>query len=290
MNKVLDSISLCTFSTGGSLVREVLGDWLSFLGGRPAQVLFAITPPSGYPPVYDELRREGVIDRLIPVETRERSVREIDAEALRLVVDAAPTNWVLLLKLDTLPFRSGHDSWLEEAIQLVQRHELFGMTGGFLIPDLVPLERGYSVTQKYSNNFSIFRKAEWLKVIGATVDQGHDPAGALDCRFQGDNLRFINEFAIETYLQGTGGKMLVRHDSLDWSVFHVNVWGNALRDVRESYIRRRRVTRFFNTGKPQRRPLLYPWQKYYGFPRPPALRLMRIVLGRWRRELFGIKG
>ena len=83
--------------------------------------------------------------------------------------------------------------------------------------------------------------------------------------------------------------MLVKHDAQDWSVFHVNVWGDALRKVRASYSGRRGVRRFFNTGKPLRRPLRYPWQKYYGFPRPPFLRLMRIVLGRWRRTLFGIK-
>ncbi len=31
MSKILEQISLCTFSTGRTLVREVLGDWLHFL-------------------------------------------------------------------------------------------------------------------------------------------------------------------------------------------------------------------------------------------------------------------
>ena len=84
-------------------------------------------------------------------------------------------------------------------------------------------------------------------------------------------------------------RMLLRIESLDWSVFHVNVWGETLRTVRGSYIKRKGVKRFLNTGKPPRRVARHPWQKYYGFPSPPLWKRLRIVLGRWRRNLLGIK-
>ena len=47
MDNKLDTISLCTYSNGKVMVREVLEDWLQFLGGRPKQVIFAISPASG---------------------------------------------------------------------------------------------------------------------------------------------------------------------------------------------------------------------------------------------------
>ena len=290
MSKALDQISLCTFSTGQSMVREVLDDWLNFLGGRPNQVIFAVSPKIGPPPVYEELRENRVIDRILFLEAQGRSILELDAEAIHLIVDAVPTEWVLLVKLDTLPYRSGHETWLDDAMERVRKHGLFGMTGGFLIEDLIPLEAGYSTTQKFSNNFSIFRRSDWLNVIEASNHSGDHQDPTRHLQFQGDNIRYLNEYIIETHLETTGRRMLVRHDSRDWSVFHINVWGEALRRVRSSYIKRHGVKHFFNTGKSLRRPLRYEWQKYYGYPRPPFFKLMRIILGRWRRGLFRLKG
>ena len=289
MNKFLDQISMCTYSTGQTMVREVLDDWLRFLGSRPNQVIFAVSPRIGPPPVYEELRREGVIDQILLLEGEGRSVLEIDAEAIRLIVNAAPTEWVLLIKLDTLPYRSGHETWLDDALERVKKYHLFGMTGSSPIADLVPLEDGYSTTQKFSNNFSLFRRSDWLNVIQAGIGDGYNQGPAKSLQFQGDNIHYFNEHVIETYLEKTGQRMLVKHDSRDWSVFHINVWGEALRRVRISYVKRQGVKRFFNSGKPLRRSLRYQWQKYYGYPRPPFFKLMRIVLGRWRRTLFGFR-
>jgi hypothetical protein len=289
MGGVLDKISLCTYSSGQTMVREVLGDWLHFLGGRPNQVIFAVSSVTGLPSIYEELHQEGTIDRIIWLEARGRSVEAIDAEALPLVVGAAPTEWVLLFKLDTLPCRSGHEFWVTEAIETVERHGLFGMTGSSRIADLIPLEDGYCVSQKFSNNFSLFRKSDWLNVINGSFGHGSATELAERPQFHGENLRFINEYVIENHLEQTGKKMLVKNESLDWSVFHVNVWGEALRKVRRSYLERKGVKRFLNTGKPFRRILRYPWQKYYGYPPPPPIKHLRIVLGRWRRDLFGIR-
>jgi len=271
------------------MVREVLHDWLQFLGGRPNQVIFAVSPRIEPPPVYEELRGEGVIDRILFLEAEGRSILVIDAEAIHLIVDAVPTKWVLLIKLDTLPYRSGHETWLDEAMERVTKYGLFGMTGAFLIEDLIPLEDGYSTTQKFSNNFSIFRRSDWLNVMEASKGKGYHQDPARSLQFQGDNIRYLNEHIIETHLETTGQRMLVKHDSRDWSVFHINVWGEALRRVRSSYVKRQGVKPFFNTGKPLRRPLRYEWQKYYGYPRPPFVKLMRIVLGRRRRALFRLK-
>jgi hypothetical protein len=38
------------------MVREVLEDWFTFLGGKPKQVIFAVSPCDNPPPIYEELR------------------------------------------------------------------------------------------------------------------------------------------------------------------------------------------------------------------------------------------
>ena len=140
----------------------------SWEAGR-IEVIFAVSPRTGPPPIYEELRGEGLIDQVLVLGAEDRTVSEIDPEAIRLAVEAAPTEWVLLVKLDTLPYRSGHETWLDDAMERVDKYGLLGMTGGFLIADLVPLEDGYSSTQKFSNNFSIFRRSDWLRIIDIDI-------------------------------------------------------------------------------------------------------------------------
>jgi hypothetical protein len=289
VSKIYDRISLATYSCGKDMVREVLEDWLHFLGGRPNQVIFTVSPATGAPPIYEELRKEGKIDRIIGIEPNGRLAGQIDAEAVRVVVEAAPTEWVLLIKLDTLPYRSGHASWLADAMEVIERYGLFGMTGAsWPDPKQLPLESGYVVTQKFSNNFALFRRAEWLQVNDQALGQESGANLAAHPQFSGNGLRYLNEHVIECYLEKTGKKNLMKLESLDWSVSHVNVWGEALRKVRISYIERKRIKRFLNSGKPRRLPQ-HPWQKYYGFPPPPVSKRLRIFFGQWRQNLFGIK-
>jgi hypothetical protein len=39
---ILSNLAFCTFSTSRIMVREVLEDWFTFLGGKPKQVIFAV--------------------------------------------------------------------------------------------------------------------------------------------------------------------------------------------------------------------------------------------------------
>jgi hypothetical protein len=284
---VLKAVSLCTYSSGSVMVREVLDDWLQFLGGRPRQIIFAVSPVIGAPAIYDELLQEGKIDRIIGVEPKGRSSEEIEPEAIHLAINAAPTEWVLMVKLDTLCYRSGRSDWLAEAMELVQRQGLFGMTGsGPPDPEQRRLNGDYCVTQKFSNNFSLFRRADWLSVVDTVVDQATGMNLAESPQFAGKGRRYLNEHLIEEHLKKTGNKMLMRFESLDWSISHVNVWGETLRQVRESYIQRKGVKPFLNRGPRVKTIPLHPWDKYYGYPRPPVLKLLRILVGRWRRNFW----
>ncbi|MEG4856327.1 hypothetical protein QUB75_02980 [Microcoleus sp. K1-B6] len=282
---IFNNLTFCTFSTSQIMVREVLEDWLSFLGGRPKQVIFAVSPADKPAPIYQELLAEGLIDEIVYVDLRGRSVGETDAEGIRVAIEAAKTDWILLAKLDTLPYRKGHENWLDEVMQRVQKYNCFGFTGSFPSPDMQSLEPGYSKTQKFSNNFSIFRGTEWIEVIDSYVGKKFDGAVAKNALYTKESLRFANEAAIESFLEKNQRYMLVRWETPEWTVFHVNVWGEQLRQIRDRYLARKDISSFLNTGRPQQIGF-HPWDLYYGYPKPPLIERFKIFVGRVRRIIF----
>ncbi|MEG4518175.1 MULTISPECIES: hypothetical protein [unclassified Microcoleus] len=282
---IFNNLTFCTFSTSQIMVREVLEDWLSFLGGRPKQVIFAVSPADKPPPIYQELLAEGLIDELVYVDWRGRSVGETEPEGVRVAIEAAKTDWILLAKLDTLPYRKGHENWLDEVMQTVQKYNCFGFTGSFPSPDMQSLEPGYSKTQKFSNNFSIFRGTEWIEVIDYYVGKKFDGPVAKNALYTKESLRFANEAAIESFLEKNQRYMLVRWETPEWTVFHVNIWGEQLRQIRDRYLARKDISAFLNTGRPQQIGF-HPWELYYGYPKPPLLERFKIFVGRWRRIIF----
>ena len=54
LGNILDQVSLCTYSTGQSMVREVLDDWFQFLGGHLERVIFTVSSSAETPPIYEE--------------------------------------------------------------------------------------------------------------------------------------------------------------------------------------------------------------------------------------------
>jgi hypothetical protein len=291
---ILSNIAFCTFSTSRILVREVLGDWFSFLGGKPGQVIFAVSPCADPPPVYEELRLDGLIDQIIYLEPNGRSIYELDAEGIRVAIEAANTDWILLAKLDTLPFREGHESWLDNAIQAIQHFNCLGLTGaGSAYYDVQKAEKPYSKIQKFSNNFSIIKRKDWLNIQDTYIGRNFDGPLMQDAKFSGAMIRVANEEAIETFLRDNQCYMLVRWQTLPWSVFHVNVWGENLRQIRELYIARKNVKPYLFTGKPHdQSSRTRPWIRYYGYPKPSWIYRLRYSLAirtrlrKWYQRIF----
>jgi hypothetical protein len=281
----LENFAFCTYSTGSIMVREVLEDWLSFLGGRPKQIVFAVSPSDNPAPIYEELLAEGLIDEIVYVDLRGRSVQETDAEAIRAAIEVVKTDWVLLTKLDTLPYRNGHENWLDEAMQTQNKYNCFGLTGSFPSLDMQSLEPGYSKTQTFSNNFAIVRKNQWLEIMDTYLGKNFDGILAQNPVYTKEYLRFTTEAALGEFLKDNQLSMLVRQETPEWTIFHVNVWGEQLRQVRDRYLARENILPYLNTGKPQKTGY-HPWDVYYGYPKPSLIKRIRIFLGKWRRKIF----
>lgn len=279
--RILEDLALCTFSTGTTLVREVLGDWVSFLGGRPRQVVFSVAPADHPPAVYEALRSEGAIDEIVPVAPAGRSLGEVDLEALRRTVEAANTEWILLVKLDTLPWRVGFDDWLERAFEVMIRQQCLGITGsGTRYFDVRPAAAGYSKVQRYSNNFSIMRRVDWLEIQDFWIGRDFDGPLLGEPALRGSSKRYATEVAVERHLREHDRWMLVRWESLDWSVFHVNLWGDRLAAARDRYRARLGVAPFLFQGEPQEDTSGRPWKQHFGHPRPSTWEQLKRWVGR----------
>ena len=88
--------------------------------------------------------------------------------------------------------------------------------------------------------------------------------------------RHLLEVAWERYIQTHQKYTLVRKEDATWSVFHTNVHGERLQNVREDYLARKGVTKFLNAGSNGTRPP----GRYYGRPRRTAwLKLIRTRFG-----------
>jgi hypothetical protein len=277
-NILLNNITLCTFSTGHTMVREVLEDWFDFLGGKPGQVIFATL--QNPPQIYEELLTERLVDQIIRLESNNRSIYEVDPEGIRAAVEAAKTDWVLLVKLDTLPFRIGNENWLNEDMRAVQEFNCLGLTGsGSTYYEIHLAKPPYSKIQCFSNNFSILKRKDWLSIQDTYIGKNFDGPLLQDPKFKGDDIRGSNEEAITTYLREKGQYMLVRWQTMEWSVFHVNVWGEKLKKVRELYLERKGVERYLFSGEPHARSSYNrPWIRFYGYPFPSLFYRLKFAL------------
>ena len=110
-----------------------------------------------------------------------------------------------MIKVDTLPYRRGHDDWLSEAIAYLERDDVFAVGGSFNNPshhqDAWP---GWYFSRKCSENFALMKRSKFISAVeefaGEYVSSG----------FRGTNPaaetgqeRFLIERAFDTYMSGT---------------------------------------------------------------------------------------
>ncbi|HKK17845.1 MAG TPA: hypothetical protein VJ952_04105, partial [Opitutales bacterium] len=221
-------------------------------------------------------------------------VYKMDNYGVRAAAEAVTTEWALFAKLDTLPYRNGHNGWLEEAMQKVATDGHMGLTGGFCghtpYRKLKPVGESYATSNKFSNNFTIMRISEWLEIEHRDVGPNFDGPVPLS---MGDAVRrFADEVAIERVMEQSRRYLLVRLEDIDWSVFHVNQWGETLRRIRIKYLNREKVgphlcsdTRYHWK--------VFDWQLYYEHPEPTLSERLyqyaRYLYGRIRLSILWLR-
>ena len=266
LNNALSQVSMVSANFGNASVFEaVLGDWVQFLGGRPGEVV--IVDGGSKPETHDlywKLFKERKIDKLQVIHSDHPENDKDKCYYQEHLVGALAANpYVLFFKSDTLPYRQGHDSWLVEAIGYLDREDTFAVGGSFNIPskhhEAWP---GWYFSDKCSLNFALMKRTSFMKAMeefaGEYIASGFRTTNPLPPIAR----RYVMENAFEQYMKNHQLYTLTKVEDRTWTVFHTNVQGKPLVEVRENYLRRVNVEKYMNARIYNR-----VWGgSYYGLP------------------------
>jgi hypothetical protein len=257
------------------------------LGGKPGEVVVVdCGSDRETQTIYWNLFKEGLIDKLQLIQSNHEDnyggiesgyKKEYTAGAI------ASKPYLLWFHVDTLPYREGHDNWLEESISYLERDDVFAVGGSFNLPskhhDAWP---GWYFSDKCSLNFALMKRSTFMKAT-------HEFAGPyIMAGFKGENpaevmvpgtARYLFEVAFEEYIQRNKMYTLCKVEEPTWTVFHTNTHEERLKKTREKYLARKDIERFMNAGFSNEEPR--PDRAiYYGQPPIGIIKRLRIMFGR----------
>lgn len=273
---------VCANFKNAEAFEQVLLDWFEFLGGRPGEVVVVDGGSDRRThELYFDLLGRGLIDKLQLIRPEhEDNSRETCFIQETQVAAFASKPYLLFWKSDTLPFRRGHDGWLAEALERIERDDTFAVGGSFNIPskhhDAWP---GHYFADRCSENFSLMKRERFIGAVeefaGAFVGAGFRGVNPGEATGQ---QRYLVEVAFEQYMRRHGLYTLCRVEDETWTVYHTNAAGERLVGLREKYRRREDVARYFNAGEC----VALHGGSYYG-RRRSVVAEARAAIGRWRR-------
>jgi hypothetical protein len=279
----LSEISLVARNYGDGIVLEdVLLDWFHFLGGKPGEVVIVDSGSNAETQaIYWKLFQKGLIDKLQLIQ---RGHEEHDHERGYIQVYTAGAiatkPYLLWFNVDTLPYREGHENWLEESIDYLERDDVMAIGGSFNLPSkLRDAWAGWYFSYKCSLNFALMKRNTFMQAVQeyagdfvAAGFQGENPADAAN---QG---RYILEVALERYIERHQMYTLCKVEDRNWTVFHTNTHEERLQEVREKYLERKGIERYMNVGFSDATP--DPAKaSYYGHPPIGLTKQLRILFG-----------
>ncbi|MEA5509909.1 hypothetical protein VB715_09045 [Crocosphaera sp. UHCC 0190] len=289
LNEILSEISLVTANYNDGIVfADIIQDWFNFLGGKPGEVVVVdCGSNSQTQDIYWQLYKERVIDKLQVIQSDHQDNKEgkhsgYIKDYTAWMITSKP--YVLLFRIDTLPYRNGYENWLEESINYLERDDVFAIGGSFNRAakhhDAWP---GWYFSHKCSHNFSLMKRSTLMSAIyGYASDyiisgfRSQNPSQAID-------PRGVFELALEWYMEKHQMFTLCKIEDENWTVFHTNVHEERLKKTREKYLQRIDIERFMNAGLDQEEPI-YGQGKYYGnfYGKPPVslVKQIRINFGR----------
>jgi hypothetical protein len=268
VHKVLENLSLVCANFGDGLtLRDVLEDWFAFLGGRPGEVVVLDNGSDA------QTRRAslecfdgGMIDKLVLVRPGHPDTPKARAHLAEHTAPALASKcYLLFFKFDTLPYREGHENWLVEATEYLDRPDTFAVGGSFNVMSKHhegPWP-GWYFSHKCSENFALMKREVFIRAMeeyaGEYISSGFRSANPGDATGQG---RYLIELAWERYIEKHQVYTLVPEEDSAWTIFHTNLHGERLGKARRDYLARKRVMEFMNAGSNG----TSPPGLYYGHP------------------------
>jgi hypothetical protein len=250
----LNQLSLVCANFGShETFRDVLSDWITFLGGRPGEIVIVDGgSKKSTTDLYWQMFNDGLIDKLQVIRpTHPDNSKDLCFLQEHTAGAIASKPYLLWYKSDTLPFREGHERWLPEAIEQLDRDDTFAVGGSFNIPSKhhdAPWP-GWYFSHKCSENFALMKRSSFMDAMeefaGRYIASGFRGDSPADPRGQ---RRYLVEVAFEKYIERHQKYTLVKEEDPTWTVFHTNVLGEKLVKVRQDYIARHDIHRHLNAG------------------------------------------
>jgi hypothetical protein len=287
----LEQISLVARNYGDGIVLEqVLLDWCDFLGGKPGEVVIVDAGSDRQTQeVYWNLYQQGLIDKLQIIKNdHEDHNFERGYIQIHTAGAIASKPYLLWFNVDTLPYRQGHEGWLEEAVGYLERDDTFAVAGAFNLPCKVrDAWDGWYFSRKCGLNFALMKRKDYLSAMYeyardyiASGFTGENPAAA------NNQSRYLPEVAIEDYIERHQLYTLFRIEEPTWTVFHTNVHEERLLAARERYQARRSIKPYMNTAYSDESP--EPWKAlYYGQPQSRRNRFIIQNRVAWGNSILG---
>jgi hypothetical protein len=257
VEQALQQISMSAANFGNPEVfSDVLDDWLAFLGGRPGEICIVDggSDPATHE-VYWKLFQAGKIDKLQVIRREHPDNHKDTCYFQEHAAGAICSNrYILWFKSDTLPFRRGHDDWLPQAVELLDRPDTFAVGGSFNMPVKhhdAPFS-GWYFTEKCSLNFALMKRQSFIDAVGEFggkyVASNFTLTSPIPDNGKG-STRYFMESAFESYMRNHQLYTLAKVEDETWTVFHTNAAGPRLAKVRQDYQARINVAGFMNAGR-----------------------------------------
>jgi hypothetical protein len=284
LSSVLNQVSLVTANYGeGAVIADVLTDWFEFLGGKPGEVVVIdCGSDQDTQAICWNLFQQGMIDKLQLIHPssddfgkEQGYIKEYTAGAI------ASKPYVLVFKTDTLPYQEGNSDWLIEAIEYLDRDDVFAIGGSCNMPckhhDAWP---GWYFSHKCSYNFALMKRETFMA-------SAHEFANDFILSgFKSENPaaktgqdRFFIEVAFEEYMQRHHLYTLMKIEEENWTVFHTNAHDEQLRQIREKYRARKQIGKYMNSGFSDAAPDPAKNLLYYGHPPESLAKRVRAAFG-----------
>ncbi|HRU05418.1 MAG TPA: hypothetical protein P5137_06545 [Candidatus Brocadiia bacterium] len=234
----------------------MLRRWIEFAGGKPFEV---VVTDGGADQAsfasYGALLQEGLIDKLYAM----RPDHPENSRATCFVQEfysgvMASAEYLFFFKTDTIPFRRGHDRWMEEYIEILAGDPgVFAITGSSPGPGFLgPVDDRFWCLEHTSMNFALMRREHHVDAMRPCWDfwrsgwRGVNPFLSIGPTA----ARCMIESAWDVYCRKRGLRVLMEKEDATWSVFHTNARGAELLRLCERARNREGLEPFYNRAGP----------------------------------------
>lgn len=250
----MNKVSLCISNyKNPKAFRVILKEWINFIGERPDEVVVVDGgTDSEIFQVYSDLFKEGLIDKLFILNPNHPENNKDLCYIQEFWTGALSSNeYVMYIKPDTLPYRSGYENWLNEYKSLLDDPKIFSISGSYnTTKPLGEYNEDFFYSRSTSENFSIMKR----KNFAASLDVVWEMAKkAWQCEnpysgISSVQARCLIEMAWNSYCEKNDLIVLSRKENPNWTIFHTNLKDDKIIKALEKYKARENITSFMNSS------------------------------------------